>query len=126
MSTLALALALATSGLLASPADVTSDRDAVVLHLADRADDYTAGHIAGARLLLYDSFAVDGPDGLGAELPTVDVLRRVFEAAGVTDNSRVILYGAPLATTRAFFTLDYDGSIMDWGRRHLPVKSGRP
>ena len=44
-------------------------RDLVVLHVADRPSFYEEGHIPGARYLRYADFAVDGPDGLGSELP---------------------------------------------------------
>ena len=48
-------------------------------------------------------------DGLGTELPPVDQLRAVFTAAGVSDRSRVVVYGSAITATRLFFTLDYLG-----------------
>ncbi len=46
---------------------------------------------------------------VGSELPPVADLVAIFEAAGVTDASRVVIYGPALAATRTFFTLDYLG-----------------
>jgi 3-mercaptopyruvate sulfurtransferase SseA len=63
----------------------------------------------GSRFLRYDDFAVQ-VDGLDSELPTVDVAKRVFEAAGVSDHSRVVVYAASSTlAARAFFTLDAFG-----------------
>jgi thiosulfate/3-mercaptopyruvate sulfurtransferase len=54
------------------------------------------------------------------ELPTAEALETAFEAAGVSDDSRVVVYGdmGGLAAARAFFTLDYLGhppAILDGG-----------
>jgi thiosulfate/3-mercaptopyruvate sulfurtransferase len=50
-------------------------------------------------------------NGVLNELPPVADLKKVLEAAGVSDDSRVILYGdaSVLPATRAYFTLDYLG-----------------
>jgi thiosulfate/3-mercaptopyruvate sulfurtransferase len=117
MSTTAIALAAAAalagrSGLLVSPADLAAqlaNPALVVIHVEDRGGDFANGHVPGARLVRYDQIAVDGPDQLGSELPAVDALREVFQAAGVGAASQVVVYGSPIAATRAFFTLDYLG-----------------
>ena len=47
---------------------------------------------------------------LGSELPSVETAKRVFEAAGVSDDSRVVVYApSPVTAARAFFTLDAFG-----------------
>lgn len=96
-----------------------NDPNLVVLHVDHDTTAYAAGHISGARLLNYMAI-IENRDNRGAELPSVDSLRRVFEAAGVSTNSRVVLYGGDvLMTARAFFSLEYIGhenvSIMDGG-----------
>jgi len=143
----ALVLAAATASSGALPGNLTSDRNAtrvsrrvqaesllvsaawlaahlkdanlVVLHVDHMDSAYAEGHIPGARLLDYMSI-IENRDNRGTELPSVDSLRRLFESAGVSNNSRVVLYGHDvLMTARAFFTLEYLGhenvSIMDGG-----------
>lgn len=105
-------LLAAPPGLLVSPAElaaVLTDPATVVLHIEDRPGDFAAGHVAGARVVRYDQIAVDGPADLGSELPPVDTLRAVFQAAGVGARSAIVVYGSAIAATRAFFTLDYLG-----------------
>jgi len=50
-------------------------------------------------------------EGIPNELPAPADLQRVIEAAGVSDDSKVILYGdaSVLPATRAYFTFDYLG-----------------
>jgi thiosulfate/3-mercaptopyruvate sulfurtransferase len=128
----ALALTAAGSGLLVTPAELASAlKDPAVVVIAVGQGDFVAGHIPGARLIAYDQIAVDGPEGLGSELPPVDELRAVFAAAGASDKSRIVLYGSPISATRAFFTLDYlgkdnvqilNGGITAWKLAGLPVE----
>jgi thiosulfate/3-mercaptopyruvate sulfurtransferase len=106
------------------------DASVVLLHVADRPSTFEAGHIPGARFVRYGDFAVDGADDVGAELPSADVLERVFESAGVSDSSHVVLYAqSPVAAARAFFTLDVHGhrrvSLLDGGLRAWR-DAGRP
>ena len=113
MSTIlaALALAAASNGLLISPADLATalkDRATVVVATGTSVDDFTAGHIPSARFVRYDEITVDG-GGLQSELPPVDQLRKVFSAVGISDTSKVVIYGSPMAAARLFFTLDYLG-----------------
>jgi thiosulfate/3-mercaptopyruvate sulfurtransferase len=107
------------------------DPNVVVLHVDHGDSAYAAGHIPGARFLDYMSI-IDR----GAELPPVDSLRRLLESAGVSNNSRVVLYGPDvLMTARAFFTLDYlghenvsimDGGIGAWRRAGGPLTKDAP
>ena len=113
MSTILTAFALlaASRGLLVSPADLADmlkDPTVVVLAVGDRPGDFESGHVPGARFVHYRQIAVDA-DGMQSELPAVDTLRRVLTKAGVSERSKVVVYGTPIAATRLFFTLDYLG-----------------
>lgn len=106
----------------------------VVLHITDRESTFNDGHIPGARFVRYGDFAVEGDRGLGSELPSADQLKRVFEAAGVSDASRVVIYGNnTVGAARAFFTLDaaghttvalLDGGLPAWKAENRPIETG--
>src|SRR4051794_1392241 len=87
-----------------------NDPKIVILHVSRDRNAYDAGHIPGARFVSLTDLAVTR-EGVLNELPPVDSLKTVFERAGVSDDSRVILYGdvSVLPATRAYFTLDYLG-----------------
>jgi thiosulfate/3-mercaptopyruvate sulfurtransferase len=114
MSTILTALAVlaaAAPGLLVSPAELAAalkDPATVVIAVGNSDDEFIAGHVPGARFVRYDEIAVNA-NGLSSELPTVDQLRAVLSAAGISDKSKVVIYGSPIAATRLFFTLDYFG-----------------
>lgn len=135
---LAVALAAAAPGRLISTADLAArvkDQNVVVLHVIDRSATYEQGHIPGARPIRYSDFAVEGSDGLGSELPPAAELKRVFEEAGVSTSSHVVIYGNTVAAARAFFTLDVaghehvsllDGGLKAWQAEGRPVATGSP
>ena len=114
MSTILTALAVLAAvapGLLVSPAELAAslkDPATVVVAVGNSDDDFIAGHIPGARLVRYDEIAID-VDGLQSELPPVDQLKKVLSAAGISDKSKIVIYGSAIAATRMFFTLDYFG-----------------
>ena len=113
MSTILTVLAVlaATPGLLISPAELAlalKEPATVVLAIGSNPADFELEHIPGARFVRYDQITVEA-DGLGSELPPVDQLRAVFAAVGVSDRSRVVVYGSAIPATRLFFTLDYLG-----------------
>lgn len=114
MSTILTALAVlaaAAPGLLVTPADLAAalkDPATVVIAVGNSADDFAAGHIPRARFVRYDEIAIT-VDGLQSELPPVAQLRKVLSSAGISDTSKVVIYGSPIAATRMFFTLDYLG-----------------
>jgi thiosulfate/3-mercaptopyruvate sulfurtransferase len=87
-----------------------TDANIVVLQVSANRTAYDAGHIPGARFVGLPDLVVTR-NGVPNELPEVPALKKVLEAAGVSDNSRVILYGdaSVLPATRAYFTLDYLG-----------------
>ena len=123
-------------GLLISTAELAAAKDPslVIVHVADRASAFEEAHIPGARFLRYADFAVDGGQDLGSELPSVDEVRRVFEAAGVSNGSRIVIYGSsPVIAARAFFTLDamghqrvalLDGGLRAWRAEGRAIETG--
>ena len=115
-------------------AAMLKNQDVVVLHVADRAAAFEQGHIPGARFVRYADFAVEGVDNIGSELPAADTIKRVFEAVGVSDGSRVVIYASStVLAARAFFTLDVfdhqrvallDGGLRAWRDAGQPVETG--
>lgn len=122
-------------GLLVSPTQLASalaDPSTVVLHVEERDGDFVAAHVPGARVVRLEAITVDG-GGVRVELPPIEDLRRVFQAAGVGRQSSVVLYGSAMPVARAFFTLDYlghpnvrvlNGGLMAWRAEGRPVQSG--
>lgn len=87
-----------------------NDPKVVILHVSANRTAYDAGHIPGAHFLAESDWVVTR-NGIRNELPETADLKKMLEAAGVSDDSRVILYGdtSVLPATRAYFTLDYLG-----------------
>jgi thiosulfate/3-mercaptopyruvate sulfurtransferase len=111
-----------------------TDRSVVVL-VVDRTDSaYRAGHVPGARFVPYAALG-QTVNGISLELPSPDSLRNVFESAGVSNATHVVLTGRPLIVTRALYTLDYlglknvsalDGGFTKWIREGRPVETAAP
>ena len=109
-----------------------SDSKLVILHVSANRSAYDAGHLPGARFIALSELVVNR-DGIPNELPEIADLKRVLEAAGVSDDSRLIIYGdtSVLPATRAYFTLDYlglgdqaallDGGLEKWRREGHPL-----
>lgn len=105
------------------------DRSVVVL-VVDRTDStYRAGHVPGAHFVPYAALG-QTVNGISLELPSPDSLRNVFESAGISNATHVVLTGRPLIVTRALYTLDYlglknvsalDGGFTKWKREGHPV-----
>lgn len=102
-------------------ADNLNDPSVVVLHFANARRDYSAGHIPGARFLWVNDVAPSTPD-LNTELPPPARLDSVLESLGVSDNSRIVVYGPTVSTmvARVYLTLDYLGlgdraAVLDGG-----------
>jgi thiosulfate/3-mercaptopyruvate sulfurtransferase len=136
MPALALAVA-ANDSLVVSTAWLAQhlhDPKLVLLHV-DRADSaYKSGHIPGARFLSYAS-VIANRDSVRTELPDPAVLRELFESLGISTDSRIVLYGAGPAVSRAFFTLDYvskagvsmlDGGLAKWRAEGKTVTRDEP
>ena len=68
---------------------------------------YRAAHIPGARMIRASEI-VASREGIPNELPALADLKRIFERAGVNDDSRIVLYGerSGLLAARGYFTLD--------------------
>jgi thiosulfate/3-mercaptopyruvate sulfurtransferase len=113
-----------------------NDGRTVVVHVGRDRASYDAGHVPGARFLPLSSIVAEA-NGLPNELPPADQLEAAFEGVGVSDGSRVVLYGdlAGLAAARAFFTLDYlgktdaallDGGLEQWRAEGRPTETTAP
>ncbi len=115
-------------------AAAAKDPSLVILHVADRPSAFEEAHIPGARFIRYADFAIDGDQSVGSELPPVAEAKRVFEAVGVSNHSRVVVYTAsPVTAARAFFTLDamghdkvaiLDGGLRAWRDEKRPIETG--
>ena len=118
-------------------AEHLNDPNVVVLHLATIRRDYTTGHIPGARFLWFNDVAPSNPD-LNTELPSVAHLDSLLESLGISDNSRVVIYGQTITpiVARVFMTLDYlgagdraallDGGFAAWKAEGRPVSTETP
>jgi thiosulfate/3-mercaptopyruvate sulfurtransferase len=102
------------ANLLLSPkalADLLPANAAVVLHVGDKAS-YDAGHVPGAQLFEVREISEAGGT-LRTQMLPIDGLRAAFEAHGVTDSNRIVLYSArgsqPQSTARVFVALDLLG-----------------
>jgi thiosulfate/3-mercaptopyruvate sulfurtransferase len=111
------------------------DPGVVILHVDQDRTEYDGGHLPGARFLAYSSYT-ETRDGLLVELPPVDRLVPLLESVGITNESRVVIYGNRLGATRLFFTLDYlghgdraalfDGGLEAWRARGFPLSREAP
>lgn len=85
--------------------------DLVLLHASYDGKDYREGHIPGARLVLLDQIAWDGAKGVGVELRSFPEIREALQAAGVSSQSTVVVYGTNLLhAARLWMTLDVAGA----------------
>ena len=87
------------------------DPGLIVLCIASSAEFCEQGRIAGSRFVSLSAIAITR-DGVPNELPALSDLQRIFESVGVSDQSRVVLYGERygLFAARAYYTLDYMGA----------------
>src|SRR3954465_250392 len=125
---------LVTTGWLA---ENLSEPDVIVLCINSTSEFYSKGHIPGARQIKLEDIAVTR-DGIPNELPPIETLQHVFEAAGVSNSSRVVLYGERfnLLAARAYFTLNYlgvaarvallDGGLEKWIAERRPLSTEIP
>ena len=118
-------------------ADHLNDPKVVVLHVAEKRDDYEKGHIPGARYLGFEDFMdVNVPKKY--ELPSPEKLKAVFEKLGISDDSRVVIYTQdwfPWAS-RAWFTFEYlghgeqaallDGGYKQWSKEKREASKAEP
>ncbi len=100
------------------------ERDVVIIFAGSKSD-YDAGHIPGARHLPSSAFTAQGRTAgsestLLTELPPLAQLDSALEAIGVSDGSRIVVYGSATTAARLYVTLDHVGlgprtSILDGG-----------
>jgi thiosulfate/3-mercaptopyruvate sulfurtransferase len=113
------------------------DANLVILHAGDKAE-YDAKHIPGAVRASGGDIAPSA-DGLMAQLPAPEELRKRLQALGISDRSRIVVYtGRDLPyATRVLFTLDaaglgkqaslLDGGLAGWERAgHATTAEARP
>lgn len=104
----------------------------VMLHVGDKAE-YEGTHIPGAQFIAFTEVGIER-DGLTLEMPPVEKLRTLFEQAGVSDTSLIVVYFGRdwvTATTRVFLTLEYlglgdrtailDGGLPAWRAEGHPI-----
>jgi thiosulfate/3-mercaptopyruvate sulfurtransferase len=125
---------LVTTGWLA---ENLSEPDVIVLCINSTPEFYSTGHIPGARQIKLEDIAVTR-DGIPNELASVETLQHVFQATGVSNSSRVVLYGERfnLLAARAYFILDYlgvaarvailDGGLEKWTAERRPLSTEIP
>jgi thiosulfate/3-mercaptopyruvate sulfurtransferase len=113
------------------------DADLVLLHVARTRAHYDEGHIPGACFVPWNELVVTR-EGVTNELPPVADLKRLLERCGVSDDSRIVLYGDTLvlSATRGWFTLDYlglggqaallDGGLEKWRAGQRPISKEEP
>lgn len=116
-----------------------NDKAVAVLHVARERKAYDEGHIPGARFVaLGDVLAVR--DGIQNELPPIEKLQTIFEALGIGNAGRIVIYGDSngLSAARMYFTLDYlghgdraallDGGLEKWKaeNRSLEIQAVNP
>jgi thiosulfate/3-mercaptopyruvate sulfurtransferase len=139
MASLLLAHTLGAADLLISPSSLKAELQnprLVLLHVGS-AQDYEAGHIAGAQLVTLPDLSVSGENNLRLQLPPVEVLREKLMKFGVGDGSRVVIYAgneSVQSATRIWFTFDYlsleasmlNGGLAAWKTAGLPVTKDVP
>jgi thiosulfate/3-mercaptopyruvate sulfurtransferase len=112
-------------------AERLGDDQLVILHVGNE-QSFTGGHIPGARHFPIQEFAPE-IDGMSTELPDAETFRELLVAAGVSSDSRIVVYSAthpPQLAARLYLTLEHFGlgaqsSILDGGLRSWELE-GRP
>jgi thiosulfate/3-mercaptopyruvate sulfurtransferase len=111
------------------------DPDIVLIEIGQKAD-YDREHIPGAVFMTRDEISTTTGSGLTLQIPSIEKLIESFENAGVSNNSRIILYYGNdwvTPTARFYLTLDYmgfgentsilDGGLPEWKKENLPLTS---
>jgi thiosulfate/3-mercaptopyruvate sulfurtransferase len=112
-------------------AERLEEPDLVLLHVGER-EVYDGAHLPGAQYVDRSLLSTPHGEGLMLEMPSTAELQKAFEAMGVSDDSRIVVYFGEdwvTPTARVYLTLDYVGlgeraSIMDGGMR-VWVAEGR-
>ncbi len=113
------------------------EKDLVILHVARERKAYDEGHVPGARFLALGEILATR-DGVPNELPPVETLQKVFTAAGIGNDGKIVIYGDNngLSAARTYFTLDYlghgartallDGGLEKWKAENRPLETQAP
>jgi thiosulfate/3-mercaptopyruvate sulfurtransferase len=91
------------------------DHNLVLIEAGDAAD-YQKGHLAGARAADIMAFHAHG-----SSLPAPGSLASGFSALGVSDSSRIVIYGDPMSVAILYVALDYIGM----GSRTVVFEGGK-
>jgi thiosulfate/3-mercaptopyruvate sulfurtransferase len=115
-------------------AERLQDPDLVLLHVGN-AESFGQGRISGARLMEMAEFAPE-IGGLVTEMPDPASLRDLLERAGVSSDSRIVVYSAsspPQIAARLYLTLVHfglgerasmlDGGLTAWRAEGRPVST---
>jgi thiosulfate/3-mercaptopyruvate sulfurtransferase len=96
---------------------------------------YDSTHIRGAQFLRYDAYA-QRRDGLTTEIPPLVALDSILESVGISNDSRIVIYGPPVVSHRLFLTMDVaglrgqvgmlDGGLDAWRREQRAMATGEP
>jgi thiosulfate/3-mercaptopyruvate sulfurtransferase len=118
-------------------AGVLGEEGIVLLHVGSDSS-HAAGHIPGARPLPLSGFAPE-VDGMSTEMPDPSRLRDLLEGAGVSADSRIVIYSAshpPQFAARLYLTLEHfglghrasilDGGLRGWEREGRPLSTDPP
>jgi thiosulfate/3-mercaptopyruvate sulfurtransferase len=107
----------------------------LVVHVDEAHHEYAEGHLPGAAFLPLRRIVHSGPNGT-AELPPPLELLLALREVGVHDATFIVFYGEPLATARAWMTLDYlgiadraailDGGVAEWIEAGHPLSTEPP
>jgi thiosulfate/3-mercaptopyruvate sulfurtransferase len=105
--------------------------DLVILQADHGRGAYEAGHVPGARFASVMDFAAGDMD-----LPSADALVAVLQRLGISNQTRVIMYGEPWHLGRVAVALDYlghgdrwavlDGGMAQWRAEGRPVSTDGP
>lgn len=111
------------------------DPDIVLIEIGQKAD-YDKEHIPGAVFMTRNEISTPMGSGLTLQIPSMEKLVGSFENAGVSNNSRIILYYGNdwvTPTARFYLTLDYmglgentsilDGGLPEWKKENLSLTS---
>jgi thiosulfate/3-mercaptopyruvate sulfurtransferase len=108
-----------------------SDTNVVVVHVDHMSNGYAQAHIPGARHV--DAMAITVGD---FDMPPMATLDSLVEALGISNTSRVVLYGDPWVTGFVFAALDLlghgdrtamlDGGLEQWRAEGRPTTTQAP
>lgn len=108
-----------------------ASRDLVILHVDHGRTSYDSGHVPGARFGSAMAFTIGDFD-----LPPVADLVEAVARLGISNTTRVVLYGEPWHLGRVLLALDYlghgdriallDGGLPQWRVEGRPVSRTAP